>query len=211
MTSQLVELLPKNWMLVVSGLEAGKFLNVQLPSIWTFTGGTGLTKPSITPPFAGDGQLTVDCACAGTALSSNRPKANSRILIQLPRGLALFVSLEVIYALVPLTKRFHQDRGSPRCGLDSGGPAVVGPPPVRPVTLRRHLSNGFAFVKIASNLIDQIRRFSKPPGVRAIPLRPPASRRRQEVDRVHDRHGLHALLRTEIDRPDAANHLRGEI
>src|SRR5712692_9512487 len=120
MTSQLVELLPKNWMFVVSGLEAGKFLNVQLPSIWTFTGGTGLTKPSITPPFAGDGQLTVDCACAG--------KANSRILIQLPRGLALFVSLEVIYALVPLTKRFHQDRGSPRCGLDSGGPAVVGPP-----------------------------------------------------------------------------------
>src|SRR5216684_1779564 len=136
MTSQLVRLLPKNWMLVVSGLEAGKFLNVQLPSIWTFTGGTGLTKPSITPPFAGDGQLTVDCACAGTALSSNRPKANSRILIQLPRGLALFVSLEVIYALVPLTKRIHQDRGSPRCGLDSGGPAVVGPPPVRPVTLR---------------------------------------------------------------------------
>src|SRR5260370_32101098 len=51
-------------------------------------------------------------------------------------------------------------------GLDSGGPAVVGPPgPVRPVTLRRHLSNGFAFVKIASNLTDQIRSFSKPPGV----------------------------------------------
>src|SRR4029077_4562001 len=42
-------------------------------------------------------------------------------------------------------------------GLDSGGPAVVGPPgPVRPVTLRRHLSNGFAFVKIASNLTNQI-------------------------------------------------------
>ena len=42
-----------------------------------------------------------DCACAEVALSSNRPKANSRILIQLPRGLALFVSLEIIYALVP--------------------------------------------------------------------------------------------------------------
>src|SRR5437899_8530621 len=42
--------------------------------------------------------------------------------------------------------------------LDSGGPAVVGPPgPVRPVTLRRHLSNGFAFVKITSNLTNQIR------------------------------------------------------
>src|SRR5258706_1833205 len=41
------------------------------------------------------------------------------------------------------------------------------PWPVRPVTLRRHLSNGFAFVKIASNLADQIRSFSKPPCVRA--------------------------------------------
>src|SRR5947208_16772533 len=96
-----------------------------------------------------------------------RRSLSSRILIQLPRGLTLIVSLEVIHALVPLTKRFHRDRGSPRCGLDSGGPAVVGPPPFRPVTLRRHLSNGFAFVKIASNLINQIRSFSKPPCVRA--------------------------------------------
>src|SRR6266849_2818490 len=141
MTSQLVELLPKNWMFVVSGLEAGKFLNVQLPSIWTFTGGTGLTKPSITPPFAGDGQLTVDCACAGMALSSNRPKANSRILIQLPRGLALFVLLEVIYALVPFTEPISSRTRQSATGLESGGPAVVGPPgPVRPVTLRGHLS-----------------------------------------------------------------------
>src|SRR5260370_8133761 len=79
-------------MLVVSGLEAGKFLNVQLASIWTFTGGTGLTKPSNTPPGTCE-QLNVDCACAGTAVSSNRAKGNSRIriLIQLPRGLALFV------------------------------------------------------------------------------------------------------------------------
>src|SRR6266568_3052847 len=126
MTSQ-GPVVPKNWMLVVSGLEAGKFLNVQLASIWTFTGGTGLTKPSITPPGTCE-QLTVDCACAGTAVSSDIAKANSRILIQLPRSLALFVLLEVISALVPLTKRFHRDRGSPRCGLDSGGPAVVGPP-----------------------------------------------------------------------------------
>src|SRR5260221_3357340 len=41
-------------------------------------------------------------------------------------------------------------------------------------------------------------------------LRPPASRRRKKVDRVHDRHGRY-ILRAEIDRPDAANHLRGEI
>src|SRR6266851_8696709 len=140
MTSQLVLLLPKNWMLVVSGLEAGKFLNVQLPSIWTFTGGTGLTKPSITGPDW-EGQLTVDCACAGTALSSNTTRGNSRILIQLPRGLALFVLLEVISALVPLTETISSGTRQSPPGLDSGGPAVVGPPrPIRPVTLRRHLS-----------------------------------------------------------------------
>jgi hypothetical protein len=94
-TSQFVGLLPKKLMLEVSGLEAGKFRIVQLPSILICEGGTGLTKPSITPPLSAT-QLTVDCACAGTALSSNSPKANSSILIQLPRGLALFVSLGVI-------------------------------------------------------------------------------------------------------------------
>src|SRR5215471_2059160 len=105
MTSQLVALLPKKLMLEVSGLDAGKFLMVQFPwtSIWE--GGTGLTKPSITPPFVGDGQLT-DCACAWTALNSNSARGNSRNLIQLPRGLTLLVSLKVIYALVPLNKRF---------------------------------------------------------------------------------------------------------
>ncbi len=53
-------------------------------------------------------------ACAGMALSSNSAKGNSRILIQLPPRLALFVLLEVIYALVPLTNRFrrYRDRGS---------------------------------------------------------------------------------------------------
>src|SRR5712692_11727472 len=65
--------------------------------------------------------------------------------------------------------------------------------------------------KSRRNLTDQIRSFSKPPGVRAIPLRPPASSRRQEVDRVHSRHGRYTIFRAEIDRPDAANHLRGEI
>src|SRR5713226_6364215 len=65
--------------------------------------------------------------------------------------------------------------------------------------------------KSRRNLTDQIRSFSKPPGVCAIPLRPPASRRRQEVDRVHDRHGRYTIFRAEIDCPDAANDLRGEI
>src|SRR5258705_11987850 len=44
-----------------------------------------------------------------------------------------------------------------------------------------------------------------------MPIRPPASRRRKEVDRVHDRHGRYTILRTEIDRPYAANDLRREI
>src|SRR5258708_9088141 len=65
--------------------------------------------------------------------------------------------------------------------------------------------------KSRRNLTDQIRSFSKPPGVRAIPLRSPASRRRQEVNRVHDRHGRYTIFRAEIDRPYAANHLGGEI
>src|SRR6516165_2170027 len=106
---------PSKLMLEVSGLDAGKFRMVQFPSILICEGGTGLAKPSITPPKLAT-QPPTDCARAGTALSSNRAKTDSRILIQLPRGLALFVSLGVISAL-------------------------VGPPgPVRPVTLRRHLS-----------------------------------------------------------------------
>src|SRR5262249_7693613 len=43
-----------------------------------------------------------------------------------------------------------------------------------------------------------------------IPLRQRSSRRRQEVDRVHDRHGLH-FLRAEIHLPDAAYNLSGEV
>src|SRR5258706_1925084 len=118
---------PEKLMLEVSGLDAGKFRIVQFPSILICEGGTGLTKPSITPPKLAT-QPPTDCARAGTALISNSAKGNSRILIQLPRGFTLFVSVEIIHALVPLTKRFHRDRGSPRRGLDSGGPAVVGPP-----------------------------------------------------------------------------------
>src|SRR5215470_8998398 len=103
-TRKLVALLPKKLMLEVSGLDAGKFWMVQLPTMSIWEGGTGLTKPSITPLFCGDGQ--VSAACAGTALSSNSARGTSRILIQLPRGFALFVSLKVIYALVALTKQF---------------------------------------------------------------------------------------------------------
>src|SRR6266481_2042047 len=96
MTSQPLPV-PVKLMLEVSGLDAGKFRIVQFPSILICEGGTGLTKPSITPPKLAT-QPPTDCARAG--------KANSRILIQLPRCLTLFVSLEVIYALVA--------RGSPR-------------------------------------------------------------------------------------------------
>src|SRR2546425_12708476 len=161
MTSQPLPV-PEKLMLEVSGLDAGKFRIVQLPSILICEGGTGLTKPSITPPKLAT-QPPTDCARAGTALSNNRPKANSRILIQLPRSLALFVLLEVIHALVPLTKRFHRDRGSPRCGLDSGGPAVVGPPARYTGAFASPSFGGFAFVKIAPNLTDPLRSFAKPP------------------------------------------------
>src|SRR5215207_2584173 len=111
-------------MLEVNGLDDGKFRIVQLPSIWTCEGDTGLTLPSITPPRS----PTQSSANAGTALSNSRTKGSSRILSQLPRGLALFVSPEVIYASFQLPGEFvaGRDRGSPRCGLDSGGPAVVG-------------------------------------------------------------------------------------
>src|SRR5215472_18557272 len=94
---------PEKLMLEVSGLDAGKFRIVQFPSILICEGGAGLTKPSITPPKLAT-QPPTDCARAGTALSSHRPTRNSRILIQLPCGLVLFVSLEIIHALVPLTK-----------------------------------------------------------------------------------------------------------
>src|SRR5215469_11978783 len=96
---------PAKLMLEVSGLDAGKFSMVQFPSILIWDGGTGLTKPFITPPKLAT-QPPTDCARAGTALSNNSARENSRILIQLLRSLALFVLPEVIYALVPLTK-FH--------------------------------------------------------------------------------------------------------
>jgi hypothetical protein len=100
---------------------------VQFPLMLIWDGGTGLTKPSITAPIVGDGQLTDDCACAWTVLNSNSARGNSRNLIQLPRGFTLLISLKIIYALVPLTKRFVViGTEAARCALDFGGPAVMG-------------------------------------------------------------------------------------
>src|SRR5215472_18086657 len=118
---------PVKLTLEVSGLDTGKFRIVQFPSILICEGGTGLTKPSITPPKLAT-QPPTDCACAGKALSSHRPKRNSRILIQPPLVLVLFVSLEDIYALVPLSKQISSGARQSAPGLDSGGPAIVRPP-----------------------------------------------------------------------------------
>src|SRR5215469_1340084 len=112
MTSQPLPV-PAKLMLEVSGLDAGKFRIVQFPSILICEGGTGLTEPSIRPPKLAT-QPPTDCARAGTALNSNSAKANSRILIQLPCGFVLCVSLEVIYPSSHSPSKFHRDRGSPR-------------------------------------------------------------------------------------------------
>src|SRR5690349_225069 len=105
MSSQDVGLLPFQLMLEVSGLEAGKFRIVQLPSILICEGETGLTKPSITPPRSAT-QSTPPCACPGVAVSSKNAKVNSRIPIQLLPTFTRIVPLEVMYALVPITKQF---------------------------------------------------------------------------------------------------------
>src|SRR5260370_34489461 len=76
---------PAKLMLEVSGLDAGKFLIVQFPSILICEGGTGLTKPSITPPKLAT-QPPTDCARARKAVSSNSAKGNSRNLSHLPRA-----------------------------------------------------------------------------------------------------------------------------
>src|SRR5437899_9343809 len=112
---------PTKLMLLVSGLDAGKFRIVQLPSMLICEGRTGLRKPSITPPKLAT-QPPTDCARAGMAVSSNSAKGNSRNLSHLPRALALFVSPEVIYALVPC-QAISSPTGprQPHCGLDFGG------------------------------------------------------------------------------------------
>src|SRR5258708_18035203 len=81
MTSQPLPV-PVKLMLEVSGSDAGKFRIVQFPSILICEGGTGLTKPSITPPKLAT-QPPTDCARAGTALRSKGAKRNRGILIQL--------------------------------------------------------------------------------------------------------------------------------
>src|SRR5262245_65602394 len=104
-------------------------------------------------------------------------------------------SRKVMYALDPLVSdsvAIARDRGSPRCGLDSGGPAVVGPwGPLDRMTLRRHLSMALPLSK--SRRI-RISASSHPPDQWSTALRfetsfraPLSRRRRQEVDRVSDR------------------------
>src|SRR5512142_2568778 len=94
-------------MLLVSGLDAGKFRMVQLPSIWICEGGTGLTKPSITPPRS----RTQSSARTGTAASSDIAKANSRIATQLYLTITLCVPLEVMYALRSDYQRIRHRKG----------------------------------------------------------------------------------------------------
>jgi hypothetical protein len=112
-------------MLEDSGLDAGKFRIVQLPSIWICAGGTGLTKPSITPPRS----ATQASARASTAPSNRNAKGNKRNFIQLPRGLVVFEFIEVMYALVPLSSDFvaFGTEADHLCGPDFGGPAVMEP------------------------------------------------------------------------------------
>lgn len=98
-------------------------------------------------------------------------------------------------------------------GLNFGGPAVLGLRPVRPVTLASPSFDGFAFAKISfEGQLIKLAAFSKT-SLPSVPfgLRSPASRRRQKIYRVHDRHGLYALLRAKIDRLDAVHYLSDEI
>src|SRR5262249_42716604 len=147
---------------------------------------------------------TQSSACAGAALSSDSAKASSRIPVQPPAAVALFfVSRKVIEALVPLTERFRvtgTDRGQSTRWTGfrrSRRPRALGP--VGPVTLRRHLS--MALPLSESRRHQRISLAVLFPELSWLPWLPmkttPAagSRRRQEIDRIHDRQRLHALLR----------------
>jgi len=93
-------------------------------------------------------------------------------------------------------------------GLNFGGPAVLGLAPVRPVTLRRHLSMVLPLSKLRRGSTDQTCSFSKTSwSFMPFHFVRRASRRRQEVYRVRDCHGLHAFLRAEIDRLNAVHYL----
>src|SRR2546428_9679759 len=72
----------------------------------------------------------------------------------------------VAFAPLPgLFTAMGRDRSRPRRGLDSGGPAVVGPPgPVRPVTLRRHLS---VALPLSKSRRIQLIRFAASPNILA--------------------------------------------
>src|SRR5262245_18920553 len=149
----------------------------------------------MTPP-ASPMQL-IDCASASEDAPISRAMNDSRKIAFLPN---------VIVALVPLALRFvarGRDRGRPRCGLILAVPPSLAPPgPIRPVTLRRHLSMALPLSKSRSH---QIRSLEDPPGRPIAALQRPASLRRQEVDWVRDRQGLHALLGAEVDRLDDAH------
>src|SRR5690242_2049645 len=98
-------------MLVFRGFDAGKFLIVQLPSIWICEGGLGVTLPSSTPPRSRTQRTS---ARASLALSSDIAKTTSRVAIH------LYLPLKLITPSFPLQAiRHRQGPRQPTCGLDS--------------------------------------------------------------------------------------------
>src|SRR5258706_6357248 len=126
----------------------------------------------MTPPASAT--QSIDSARAGAAFSSSSTKGSSRIVIQLARRLGLFGSLEVIDAFVPLAKRLRKgDRGSHKwTGFRRSRyrGAQYSLLPVRPETLRRHLSMALPLSKSRRHQRITFRSFSKPSGISAIPL-----------------------------------------
>src|SRR5580765_7137995 len=130
---------------------------------------------------------TQSMAHAGTAASSERAKANSRKRIPLKPAHGRFVSLELMYALVPPFSdcvALGGTAGRPCCGLDSGGPAVVepSPGPFRPVTLRGHLSMALPFSEslrhqLSASLLLSTSSWSTCPDASEAGLIPPAGSR----------------------------------
>src|SRR5262245_13215337 len=88
---------------------------------------------------------SIDCASASEEAPIETTRSvRSRKIAFPPRALALFLSTKVMSALVPLAQRFRRrSRGTEAAHAVDWIPAVPpswGPRPVRPVTLRRHLS-----------------------------------------------------------------------
>src|SRR5215831_17647944 len=101
-----------------------------------------------------------------------------------------------MYALVPIcqTIRRGRDRDSPFMDWIPAVPPSWGVLPVRPVTLRRHLSMALPLSESRrSQLIRSL-------AISCAGYKPATklSRRRQEVDRVHDRYSRHTFFRAEI-------------